>query len=60
MVSRAPVDHRFVSMLLQAIQQPLHVPNAQPQFFGSFALRNQPLLRLLQRHQPVSIGLRHQ
>jgi hypothetical protein len=54
------VHHGLVAALLQPIQQPLHLPNAQPQLLGSLALRNHLFLGFLQRHQPVSFGLRHE
>jgi hypothetical protein len=54
------VNYGLVAMLLQRIEQPLHVPDAQPQLLGSLMLPNQFLLGFLQRHQPVSLGLRHQ
>ena len=43
----------------RAIALELHLPYRQPQFFRRLPLLNQSLLRLLQRHQPVSLGLRH-
>ena len=55
-----PMDYGLVAAFFQGFQQPLHLPNAQPQFLGRFALRNQLLFGFLQRHQPVTIGLRHQ
>src|SRR5439155_22734778 len=57
---RATVDHGFIATLLQRVQQPLYLTGAHPQLFGSLALRDQFLLRLLQGHQPVLIGLCHQ
>ena len=54
------MDHRSIAALLQLLQQSLDLPDAQPQFLGGLALRDQPLLRLLQRHQPVTVGLGHQ
>src|SRR5450755_2055325 len=59
-LSAKSVDHRLVAALLQGIQQPLHLPRAQTQLFGSLPLRNQFLLGFLLRHQPVTIGLGHQ
>jgi len=54
------VDHGLVATLLQRAQEPLYLAGAHPQLFGSFPLRNQLLLRLLQSHQAVSISLCHQ
>src|ERR1700733_7401863 len=57
---RRAVHHGLVAALLQPVEQPLHLPNAQPQLLGSLPLRNHLLLGFLQRHQPVSFGLRHE
>ena len=34
-LSAQPVDHGLIAALLQRLQQPLHLPYAQPQFLGS-------------------------
>ena len=57
---RSPWTTALSPRFFSRIQQPLHLPDAQPQFLGGLALRNQLLLGFLQRHQPVSIGLGHQ
>lgn len=54
------VQNRFIPVFLQRPEQPLHLPHAQPKFIRRGALRYQLLLRLLQRHQPVTLGLGHQ
>jgi hypothetical protein len=54
------VNHRSVTVLLQGVDQPFHMPHAASQLCGSLALRNQLLLGFSQRHQPVTIGLAHQ
>jgi len=50
----------LVSPSFQFPQQPSHMPLGYPQFFRCLLLRDQLLLRLLQGHQPVPFGLRHQ
>jgi hypothetical protein len=42
------------------MQQASYLPLRAPQILGGLSLRDQLLLGLLQRHQPISFGLRHQ
>ena len=54
------MHHCFVAVLLQSTQQPLHLSNTEVQLLGRSALRDDLLVDLLQRHQPVTFGLGHQ
>jgi hypothetical protein len=54
------MDYCFVSHAPQLHQQPPHLPLGHADLFGRLLLRDQFLLRLLQRCQPVSLGLRYE
>ena len=54
------MNHGLVAAFLQLMQQPPYVPLRDPQFLCRLLLSDQLLLSLLQRHQPVPLGLRHQ
>jgi hypothetical protein len=45
---------------LEGDKSVIHVPHTLSQFLRCIALLDQLLLGLLERYQPVSIGLRHQ
>ena len=54
------MHQRLVAAPLQLLQLPSHMPLGDTQFGGCLLLRNQLLFRLLQGHQAVPFGLRHQ
>src|SRR5258708_25194845 len=53
------MNHRLVAHALELLEQPTRVPFGTLHLLGRLLLRNLPLARLLQCHQPVSIPLCH-
>src|SRR5260370_28255911 len=50
----------LVAHLVHSCQQTPHLPLADTQFFSRLSLRDLLVLRLLQGHQPIPIGLVHE